>query len=156
MKINIIYGTESGGGELSAEDIAAALNDQHEVAVTNMSDVRVGDLDTSSLYLVICSTYGEGELPFSAQPFHAELSKARPDLSGLHYAMFGRGDTAYLKTYSRGGDIISALLADLGATRIGEFGRHDAGDWSVDDSLAIDWGLAAVKVYEEQQMGAVA
>lgn len=156
MKINIIYGTESGGGELSAEDIAAVLEEQHDVTVANMSEVDVATIDSESLYLVICSTYGEGELPFSAQPFYAGLSEHRPDLSNLRYGMFGRGDSAYLKTYSQGSDIIDALLAELGATRIGEFGRHDAGDWDVDDDLAIDWARAVVKVHEDQQAGALA
>jgi MioC protein len=146
MKIEIIFGTESGGAELMAEDIADSLSDRFHTSVTNMSDIDVKELDSSALYLIVCSTYGDGGLPFSAQPFYDALSSARPDLAGLHYAVFGRGDTAYLKTYSHGSEIIDRLLTELGATRVGEYGRHDAGDWDADDAIAVEWADGVVGV----------
>ena len=145
MKINILFGTESGGGELTAEDIADSLSTLHETNIQNMSDADVKALDKDAFYLMICSTYGEGELPYSAQPFHAALLREKPDLSGLRYAMFGRGDSAYLKTYSRGSEIIDETLQSLGATRVGEYGRHDASDMSVTDELAISWANAVIE-----------
>lgn len=146
MKIKILYGTESGGGELTAEDIAESISSRFEVEVANMADVDVLTLDPSNFYLMICSTYGEGELPYSAQPFHAGLLEQRPDLVGLRYAMFGRGDSAYLKTYSRGSEIIDEVLTSLGAERIGEYGRHDASDMTVTDQLAIDWADSVLEL----------
>jgi MioC protein len=152
MDLHVIYGTESGGGELTAEDIAEALSDRFTTTSTNMSDVDITTLDSSAFYVVVCSTYGEGELPFSAKPFFDALSAERPDLSGLRYAVFGRGDSAYLKTYSRGSEIIDELLTELGAERVGEYGRHDAGDWDVDDDLAIDWANGVVEEIEAKQV----
>jgi MioC protein len=149
MEIRIIFGTESGGAELMAEDIAADLLDRFDTSVTNMSDVDVETLDTGALYLVICSTYGDGGLPFSAQPFYDGLQAARPDLTGLRYAMFGRGDTSYLKSYSQGSEIIDRLLAELGATRVGDYGRHDAADWDADDAAAIEWANSVAGVIAE-------
>ena len=146
MKIKILYGTESGGGELTAEDIAESISSRFEVEVENMADVDVLTLDPNNFYLMICSTYGEGELPYSAQPFHAGLLEQRPDLVGLRYAMFGRGDSAYLKTYSRGSEIIDEVLTSLGAERIGEYGRHDASDMTVTDQLAIDWADSVLEL----------
>lgn len=146
MKIKILYGTESGGGELTAEDIAESISSRFEVEVANMADVDVLTLDPNNFYLMICSTYGEGELPYSAQPFHAGLLENRPDLVGLRYAMFGRGDSAYLKTYSRGSEIIDEVLTSLGAERIGEYGRHDASDMTVTDQLAIDWADSVLEL----------
>jgi MioC protein len=145
MKINILYGTESGGGELTAEDIAESLSAQYEMNIQNMSETDVRLLDKDAFYIMICSTYGEGELPYSAQPFHAALLSEKPDLAGLRYAMFGRGDSAYLKTYSRGSEIIDETLQSLGATRVGEYGRHDASDMSVTDELAISWANAVIE-----------
>ncbi|MEY4985880.1 MAG: hypothetical protein RLZZ359_766 [Actinomycetota bacterium] len=145
MKINILFGTESGGGELTAEDIAQSLSALHETNIQNMSDTDVKTLDKDSFYIMICSTYGEGELPYSAQPFYKALLSDKPDLTGFRYAMFGRGDSAYLKTYSRGSEIIDEALSALGATRIGEYGRHDASDMSVTDELAVTWANSIVE-----------
>ena len=139
MKINILFGTESGGGELTAEDIGDSLSPHHETHIQNMSDTDVNALDKDAFYIMICSTYGEGELPYSAQPFHTALLSEKPNLAGLRYAMFGRGDSAYLKTYSRGSEIIDEALTALGATRVGAIGRHDASDMSVTDELAVTW-----------------
>lgn len=106
MKINIIFGTESGFAELDADDIAEAVGDRFEATVEDMSDVDVHGLDRDAFYLVICSTYGEGELPVSAKPFYDALSEHRPDLTGLRYAVLGRGDSTYQSTYSRGSELV--------------------------------------------------
>jgi MioC protein len=149
MKIRIIFGTESGDSELTAEDISDALSDRFDVSVENMADVDVDDLGADDLgadvlHLVVCSTYGEGDLPASAKPFHAALSAARPDLSGLRYAVLGRGDSTYHNTYSRGSEHIDEILRELGATRVGEYGRDDAGDWNAPPDLAVQWAEGVV------------
>lgn len=146
MKVHVVFGTESGEGELTAEDIAADLSGRFDIAVTNLSDIDADAIDTDAFYIVVCSTYGEGELPYSAQPFHAALLASRPDLTGLRYAMYGRGDSAYLATYSRGSEIIDELLTDLGAMRVGEYGRHDASDWGVAPDHAIVWANSVLEV----------
>lgn len=145
MEIRIIFGTESGNAELTAYEIEEALSDRFETTVENMADVDVAAIDPGAFYFVVCSTYGEGELPYSAKPFHEALTSASPDLSGLRYAVLGRGDTAYLKTYSRGGEIIDALLAELGAQRVGEIARHDASDWDIPDDFAATWSNAVME-----------
>jgi MioC protein len=150
MRISIIYGTESGESELVAEDIADQLADRHEVTVENMEDVDVDAIDTEAVYLIVCSTHGEGELPLSARPFHAALSARRPDLSALRYAVLGRGDRTYADTYSRGSEHIDELLTELGATRVGEYGREDASDWNAPEDLAVRWAKGVVEVLESR------
>ncbi|MET0885386.1 MAG: flavodoxin domain-containing protein [Mycetocola sp.] len=144
MKINIIVGTESGESEMVANDISAALGDRHEVTVQDMSKVDVDVIDTSVFHLVVCSTYGDGELPTSAKPFHAALTEKRPDLSALRYAVLGRGDQTYANTYSRGSEIINELLLELGATRVGEYGRDDAGDFDAPLDRGVVWAEEVV------------
>jgi len=139
VKVNIVFGTESGNAELAADDIAGALSARFETNVNDMQDVDVERIDTGAFYVVVCSTYGEGELPATAQPFHDALVAARPDLSGLRYAVFGLGDSTYTQTYSHGSEIIDALLREFGATRVGEYGRHDAADWEQPQDLAQQW-----------------
>lgn len=155
MKINIIYGTESGESEFVADDIEAALSDRFDVTVDNMKYVDVEAIDLDALYVVVCSTYGEGDMPSSAQPFHKSLSDLRPELSGLRYAMFGRGDSTYAETYSQGSEHIDRILAELGATRVGEYGREDAGDWDTPEDVAVQWAEGVVEVLVSENEGAM-
>lgn len=144
MTICILYGTESGNAELAAEDIATALEGSFQAEVKDLAEIGPSDLSPERTYLVICSTYGDGELPASAQPFHESLSSERPDLSGLRYAMFGLGDSGYSETYGRGSQTLDALLTELGAVRIGEFGHHDASGSQAAGDVAVEWAQATL------------
>ncbi len=69
MNITSLYGTETGNAEMLAEDIAGELESGHEVNVANLSDFDPAGFDQGRFYLMVCSTYGDGELLGSAQPF---------------------------------------------------------------------------------------
>ncbi|WP_066904745.1 flavodoxin domain-containing protein [Millisia brevis] len=144
MTIRILYGTESGNSEMIADDIAGALTDTGEVSVADLQDTDPAGLSRDDLHLIVCSTYGEGELPASAQPFVDQLASDRPDLAGVRYAIFGLGDSGYAESYSKGSEHLVALLDDLGATRIGEYGRHDAAGFDDAAELATAWAQATV------------
>lgn len=148
MKVNVIFGTESGNAELIAEDIEDVLSEHFETTVEDMQEVDVEQFDADAFYVVVCSTFGEGELPATAKPFFDALQASRPDLTGIRYAMFGLGDNTYANTYSHGSDIIDAILAELGATRVGEFGRHDSAVWDQPEDLAQQWAAGLVEVIE--------
>jgi MioC protein len=141
MSPTVLYGTESGNAEMAAEEVAAHLGD---LASRDLMDVNPTDLDTSDIYLVLCSTYGDGELPASAQPFMEALTAEQPDLTGLRYAIFGLGDSGYADSYSLGSDRLAEQLDALGAVRFGDFGRHDAS--SSDDLIeaAQRWAEASL------------
>ncbi|MFM9272361.1 flavodoxin domain-containing protein [Pseudarthrobacter sp. NKDBFgelt] len=134
----ILYGTESGNAELVAEDIGEELDGGAAVAISDMSEFDVAELSSEDFYIIICSTHGDGELPTSARPFHEALSAAHPDLSGVKYAMFGLGDSTY-ETYSQGSEHVDRVLTELGAERVGEYGRHDAADGSLPNDAAVAW-----------------
>ena len=134
----ILYGTESGNAELVAEDLAAELAGGRAVSVYDMSDFNVADFDAENFYLVVCSTHGDGELPGGAKPLFEALNSERPDLSGIRYAMFGLGNSTY-ETYSQGSEIIDRRFTELGAERVGVYGRHDACDGSLPNDGAIEW-----------------
>lgn len=153
MKINIVFGTETGESEFVAGDISDALGDRYDVAVENMKHVDIDSLDFDAFYIVVCSTYGEGGMPSSAIPFHKALSKRRPNLSSLSYAMFGRGDSTYTETYSQGSEHIDRILAELGAVRCGEYGREDASDWDASEDLAIEWAEELLEIMEPDTEG---
>ena len=52
--------------------------------------------------------------------------------------MFGLGDTSY-DTYSQGSEHIDNTLTELGAHRVGVYGRHDASDGSLPNEDALKW-----------------
>ena len=140
MDITVLFGTESGNSELIAQDLAAKLQqDGHAAEAIDLQDVDPAAFTPERLYLVVCSTHGEGELPNTAQPFFERLAAFDGDLTGMRYAMFGLGDTFYEETYSQGSEHIDRRLAELGATRIGEYGRHDASSWDLPSDVALEW-----------------
>ena len=142
MQIAVLYGTETGNAEMLAEDIAAHLGD---ASVSNIAGFDPADFDAATLYVIVCSTYGDGELPASAQPFAARMATQRPDLTGLRFAVFGMGDSEYPETFNFGGQRIEALMTAAGAVLVGERVTHDASGPEMADDLALAWidGLLA-------------
>lgn len=139
MTLAILYGTETGNAEMLAEDIAAHLGD---VPVTNLADFDPADFDTGTLYLIVTSTYGDGELPASAKPFAEKMAAQSPDLTGLRFAVFGMGDSAYPETFNFGGKRIEELLTAAGAMMLGERVTHDASGPDMAEDLALPWASA--------------
>ena len=137
--VTVLYGTESGGAELVADDLRHHLARRADVEVIDMAETTPGEIDTARLHLIVCSTYGDGEVPTSARPFHRALMESEIDLGDLRYAVFGMGDRSYTKTYSRGSELIGESLDSRGAHRIGEYGRHDAGGQSEAALAAREW-----------------
>jgi flavodoxin len=139
IPLTIVFGTESGNAELIAEDLRRYLAGRAQATIIDLSDATTTDLDPSRPHLVICSTYGDGELPTGVRPFQEALLTSTPDLSGLTYAVFGMGDRSYSKTYSRGSELLDEALSACGALRVGEYGRHDAGGPLDATEVARDW-----------------
>jgi MioC protein len=126
MSVVILYGSETGTAEVVSDSISDVLSQKHDVSMYDMTDFAVEDLSPDDFYVVVCSTYGDGELPTGAEPFAEALDEEQPNLEGLRFALFGLGDSVYDDTFNRGGEIMAEKLTDLGATQVGEHGRHDA------------------------------
>ena len=62
-RIRLLVGTVSGNAEFVAEEICDALGDAAEIESKLMEDSSAEDLGGSDLLLIVCSTYGTGELP---------------------------------------------------------------------------------------------
>ncbi|MFI5719698.1 flavodoxin domain-containing protein [Nocardia sp. NPDC051750] len=138
MRIVILFGSEMGTAENVAETMAGELSG-YEVSVVDMSEFDPGELDPRLFHIVVCSTYGEGDLPTGAEPFFEALDAHSPDLTGLRFAVFGLGDSVYDTTFNRGGEIAAEKLTTLGGTQIGEHARHDASGEIKPTALARDW-----------------
>ncbi len=150
MNITLLYGTETGNAEMLAEDIVSELEDEHEVDCKNLSDFELGDFDPERVYLIVCSTYGDGDLPASAQPFAKALASATPDLTGVHFAIFGLGDSEYDETFNFGSKRLADLLTSHGAVQIGERLIHDASGSDMAEDLAFPWAKSVVTLAAEK------
>lgn len=148
MNITLLYGTETGNAEMLAEDIMAELEAEHDVECSNLADFAPDAFDAARLYLIVCSTYGDGELPSSARPFAEKIEAAAPDLSGVHFAVFGLGDSEYEETFNNGGKLMAGLLSKHGATQIGEHITHDASGSDMAEDLAFPWAARIVQLAE--------
>ncbi|MFI6040302.1 flavodoxin domain-containing protein [Nocardia sp. NPDC051321] len=138
MRVVILFGSEMGTAETVADSVADALC-AHDVSVYDLGDFAVDDLDVHDFHVIVCSTYGDGDLPTGAEPFFDELAAAAPDLTGLSFAVFGLGDSIYGDTFNRGGEIAAERLIECGASQIGEHARHDASTEIRAGDMARDW-----------------
>lgn len=137
--MKILYGTETGNAELVAEDIVEALDAAGiQSQAFDMADWQVEELNRERFFVIVCSSYGDGELPDSAQPFYESLCKVAPDLSRCTFASFGLGDSFY-ETFNAGVNTIEEKLVELGATKVGVRGEHDASEGTIPTDEAIDW-----------------
>lgn len=148
MSTVILYGTETGTGELVADAISDVLSAEHDPSIYDMSEFAVEDLNADDFLVVVCSTYGEGELPTGAEPFADELDDVLPDLTGLRFAVFGLGDTVYGETFNRGGEIMAEKLTALGASQVGVHGRHDLSSKIKPQVQAKDWARELIAVID--------
>ncbi len=139
VRVVILFGTEMGTAESAADSIAEELRAAHEVSVSDMTDFDIEDLDVRDFHVVVCSTYGDGDLPTGAEPFYDALERHAPYLGGLRFAVFGLGDSVYGDTFNRGGELIAEKLLACGATQVGEHARHDASTEVRVEDMAREW-----------------
>jgi MioC protein len=142
-EVQVLWGTESGNTEMAADEIVEALTAQGvAISSTELTDVDVHALGGTTA-LLVTSTYDDGGLPASAEPFVEALRSERPDLSEFTFAAFGLGDSTY-EFYNKAIDDISALLIELGARKVGDTGRHDAVSGTSPVEPAVEWAQTHV------------
>lgn len=141
MQILILVATQSGTATMVADELLADLEDRgHTATVQKMDDADPGIFQQDAIFLVVTSSYGEGDLPERARPFYARLAEERPDLTAVRYGVFGLGDAkGHGPTYCGGPKKIDGLLTELGAMRIGELECHDLWSKTYVEDHALEW-----------------
>ncbi|CAL5324842.1 unnamed protein product [Camellia sinensis] len=127
-KLLILYASQTG----NALDAAERLGREAErrgcpVTVLSMDDFDLSSLPNKKTVVFVVSTTGQGDAPDSMKMFWKKLLQRNLNqhwLEGVHYAVFGLGDSAYQK-YNFVAKKLDKRISDLGATTIIERGLGD-------------------------------
>ncbi|MFA6310912.1 MAG: flavodoxin domain-containing protein [Sterolibacterium sp.] len=154
MHLTLLVGTMTGTAELVAEEIQTVLEADGHTAVIKLMDgldagVFQADGPSDGAYLIVTSTYGQGDVPDNTRALMDSLARNRPDLSKVRYGIFALGDRTYTETFCLGGKQFDAMLRDLGARRIGEILMHDASAGTMPEEVALEWIPGWLSLCEE-------
>ena len=144
--ITLLVGTMTGTAELVAQEIETTLAAAGFAPTTRLMDsLDAAVFEGGGVFLVVSSTYGNGDIPDNAQAFFAALSRHRPDLSDVVYGLVALGDMTYRATFCGGGMQFDRLLTELGAKRVGEPLKHDASGGTLPEDVAAEWAAGWVE-----------
>ncbi|WP_082398830.1 MULTISPECIES: diflavin oxidoreductase [unclassified Pseudonocardia] len=151
--VHVLYGTETGNAESIAETVAGQLTAAGAPAEpVELDQVTADALAAMERVVVVCSTYGDGEMPDDADLFRQLIeSDDAPRLGSTTFAVCALGDTAY-DDFCAAGRLIDARLEALGATRALE--RVDC-DVMWEDQAG-QWQAAVVETFAGGAAGSAA
>jgi MioC protein len=138
MALTVLVGTMTGTAQLVAQALELTL-EEGALEIRLMDGLDASVFDGLSLVLICTSTYGQGDVPDNAKALYESLQRDRPDLSALCYGVIALGDRTYAETFCNGGRRFDAILAELGAKRIGEVLLHDASAGTMPEEVACEW-----------------
>ncbi|MEM9277301.1 MAG: flavodoxin domain-containing protein [Pseudomonadota bacterium] len=150
MKIGLLYGTETGNAEMLCDDIEEELGSSFECSISDLGDVEPDELSADTFYIIVTSTYGNGDLPTTAAPFYDKLEEQKTDLSGIRFAIFGLGDMVFDETYNQGSERLSKLLIECKAQMVGERGLHDASSGEPPEDMALPWVQSIISLHSAE------
>ncbi|MCL1147115.1 flavodoxin [Shewanella marinintestina] len=138
-KVNLVFGTVYGGAQFVAETLQQALIDAGRDAVLYQPDQLGGFIPPENeLLLIICSTTGQGDIPDDIQPWFYEMQSKAPYLPELKFGLIALGDSSY-ETFCGAGEQFLSLFEELGAKRLGDFLKIDAGETMEPEVEALAW-----------------
>ncbi|KAJ6738837.1 putative proteinDPH-DEPENDENT DIFLAVIN OXIDOREDUCTASE 1 [Salix koriyanagi] len=124
----ILYATQTGNALDAAERIGRDAERRGCAAsVSSIDDFDASSLPHRDTVIFVVSTTGQGDTPDSMKLFWKYLLQrniAKNWLEGVHYAVFGLGDSGYQK-YNFVAKKLDRRISDLGATAIVERGLGD-------------------------------
>lgn len=148
MKIEFLYGSETGSAEILCEDIRDELN--LDCGIKGLDEVKPSDLDAETFYVFVSSTYGNGDLPSMAQPFADAMDTEKPDLSHIRFAIFGLGDMVFAETFNNGSKQLMERLLAAKATMVGERGIYDASSADMPEDVGVPWARGIMETVDAQ------
>src|SRR6266480_1129160 len=123
----VLYGSNFGTAEDVAAQIAETATRRGFAARIAALDDHVDALPTEGVVAITTATYN-GTPPDNAVEFARWLSETSPDLTGVHYTVFGCGNQEWAATFQDFPRLVDTRLAELGAERLYQRGEGDAND----------------------------
>lgn len=148
----VAYGTDMG----NAEDAAMSFAETSTAAgipaeAIELNQVELDQLSTTTHFIVVTSTFGDGEFPDTATLFWEAISASTERLEHLSFAVLALGDTSY-ELFCNAGKLLDARLEELGATRLAD--RVDVDGYYEEPAAA--WTTDLVKQLTAAQAGPAA
>ncbi len=132
------YGTDMGNAEDAAMTFTETLETVGiEAEAIELNQIDVAELQTATHFIVVTSTFGDGEFPDNATLFWEAISGETERLEHLSFAVLALGDTSY-DLFCHAGKVLDERLEELGATRLADrvdidgFYEQPAKAWSTD------------------------
>ncbi|KAL2024022.1 hypothetical protein VTK56DRAFT_257 [Thermocarpiscus australiensis] len=131
----VLYGTETGNAEEIAVELGKMAERLHfRTRVDEMDSFKLADVLHPMLVIFVTSTTGQGDMPKDTLRFWKNLRREKLNntncLRSLRFAIFGLGDSSYLK-FNWAARKLRARLLQLGASEFFKAGeadeRHDNG-----------------------------
>lgn len=118
MSIRILFGTETGNAEECADDLGNALQEAGFPAeVIDLENFEPAELAQSGLVLMVTSTYGNGDPPYSAEALMKWLSQPEASIGGVSFGVCGLGDRTY-PLFAKAGKDFDRLMEERGGRRV--------------------------------------
>ena len=139
--IDIIIGSTLGAAEYVAEHLAEQLQaQQHSTELHYQPDLNnlLASKGSDTLWLIVTSTHGAGQVPDNLHPFTQDLAQRQPQLADLRYAVVALGDSNY-DTFCAGGRLLDQLMAQTGAQKVGERLEIDVTQHDIPEDAADIW-----------------
>lgn len=116
---------------MNSETVASFLYDHlrekedFEISLENMYDLEAEDLENYDSFIMITSTWGEGEYPPDPEEFMDKVIQSSINIEGKPMAFVGLGDTSY-EEFCGGIDKMSKTFTeDFNVKQVGEIHKID-------------------------------
>lgn len=148
----VAYGTDMGNAEDAAMSFAEASTAAGIPAeAVELNQVELDHLSTTTHFIVVTSTFGDGEFPDTATLFWEAISASTARLEHMSFAVLALGDTSY-ELFCNAGKLLDTRLEELGATRLAD--RVDVDGYYEEPAAA--WTTDLVKQLTAAQSGPTA